>query len=171
MPTESTNPEAGALDERGDSGQLVLFYAYGSLLSARNLRTYTPSAAFVMTADLANYEVQFRYYWDILQGGTSCIIEAPGQMVRGVLYTIAKEEMHDLDVLEMVPEGIYKRETFTVLGKDGKWYQAYLYRLENPAGPYPPAKSYLDDMIEGAQAHGLDAEYTEKLVAWRRTLD
>ena len=171
MPATSTNPK-GAVDERGDCDQLVLFYAYGSLLSIRNLCQYTPSAAFVMRAELPNYEVQFRYYWELLQGGTSCIIEAPGQMVHGVLYTIAKDEMPDLDVLEMVPEGIYKRETFYVLGEDGKWYQAYLYRLQNPAGPrYTPAKSYLDDMIEGAQVHGLKAEYTENLVAWRRTLD
>jgi gamma-glutamylcyclotransferase (GGCT)/AIG2-like uncharacterized protein YtfP len=91
--------------------------------------------------------------------------------VRGVVYSIAKEELHDLDVLEGVPEDRYRREIYLVLGEGGEWYKAYLYRLTNPSGPYRPAESYLDDMIEGAQAHGLDAEYTQHLISWRRSLD
>ncbi|MFC2046451.1 gamma-glutamylcyclotransferase family protein [Chloroflexota bacterium] len=172
MSSKSNDVVEGVLDERGSSSELTNYYAYGSLLSMGFLKEYCPSVAFVMKADLPNYVVQFRQYSERRQGDTSCIIEAPGHMVRGVLYTIAKEEIHDLDVLEGVPpENRYKRETFLVLGEDGEWYEADLYRLVKPTGPHTPAKSYLDDMIEGAQAHGLDPEYTERLIAWRRSLD
>jgi gamma-glutamylcyclotransferase (GGCT)/AIG2-like uncharacterized protein YtfP len=161
----------GAMEARRIGGERALLFAYGSLLSPALLRRHIPSAELVTKAELANYEVQFRQYSEARQGGTSCIIEAPGRLVRGVVYSIAREEMHDLDVLEGVPEGRYRREVFLVLGQDGEWYEAYLYRLANPSGPFTPAKSYLDDMIEGAQAHGLDAEYTQRLISWRRSLD
>ena len=98
-------------------------------------------------------------------------IEAPGQLVRGVLYTISKDEMADLDVLEMVPQGIYKREEFLVLGEDLSWHKANLYRLVTPKGPYTASKSYVDLMIEGAHQHNLDPEYIEGLDALRRSLD
>ena len=163
-----TEPTFDMAEDRKDSTR---FFVYGSLLSAKYLRQYTPSAVFVMKADLPNYEVQFRQYSERRQGGTSCIIETPGQLVHGVLYRIAREEIQRLDELEGVPEGRYKRETFLVLGEDGAWHSADLYRLIKPTGPYTPSKSYLDDMIKGAREHKLDPSYVNKLVSWRKELD
>jgi gamma-glutamylcyclotransferase (GGCT)/AIG2-like uncharacterized protein YtfP len=149
----------------------MYYYAYGSNLSTRYIRHYCPSAALVMKADLPNFQVEFRHYSENRQGGISSIIEAPGQLVQGVIYEVPEEELVDLDILESVPEGLYRRDTFLVLGADGQWHKADLYRVSNPTGPYPPSKEYLEDMIEGAREHGLTPEYTAKLVALRRSLD
>lgn len=46
--------------------------------------------------------------------------------------------------------------------------KADLYRVTNPAGPFPPSKSYLDLMLEGAREHQLDADYIEWLESLRR---
>ncbi len=146
-------------------------YAYGSNLSSRFLREYCPSATFVMQADLPNFRVEFRHYSEERGGGISTIMEAPGSLVRGVIFEVPEPEIEALDKLESVSAGLYKRETFFVLGEDGEWHHADLYRVTQPAGPYAPAKSYLDEMIVGAREHGLDAVYTESLVALRRSLD
>jgi hypothetical protein len=50
-----------------------------------------------------------------------------------------------------------------VLGEDGEWHQADLYRVVEPDGPFTPAKSYIALMLEGAEAHGLDPGYIEDL--------
>jgi gamma-glutamylcyclotransferase (GGCT)/AIG2-like uncharacterized protein YtfP len=147
------------------------YYAYGSNLATRYLRRYCPSASFVMRAELPNFQVEFRHYSENRQGGISSIIEAPGQMVQGVIFDIPEAELLELDLLESVPEGLYRRETFLVLGEDGQWHGAELYRVSNPTGPYPPSKDYVEDMIEGAREHGLPSGYIEKLVALRRSLD
>lgn len=147
------------------------YFAYGSNLSTRYIRTYCPSATFVMKANLSNYRVEFRHYSENRQGGLSSIIEAPGELVQGVIYEVPEEEIEELDILESVPEGLYRRDTFLVMGEDGMWHKADLYRVANPSGPYPPSKGYLEDMIEGAQEHGLEPEYIEKLVLLRRSLD
>jgi len=149
----------------------MYYYAYGSNLSTRYVRRYCPSAVFVMKADLPNFQVEFRHYSENRQGGISSIIETPGELVQGVLYAVPKQEIIDLDILESVPQGLYRRDTFLVLGEDGEWRRADLYRVSVPAGPYTPSKGYVDDMIEGAREHGLTPEYTERLVALRRSLD
>lgn len=148
----------------------MYYFAYGSNLSTRFIRDYTPSAKPVMKAELANYQVEFRHYSEDLGGGISSIIDTPGALVRGVIYDVPQSELEQLDILESVPEGLYRRDTFVVMGEDGRWHRADLYRVSTPGGPYPPSTSYVDFMIEGAREHGLDAEYVERLVALRKTL-
>ena len=150
---------------------LAYVYAYGSLLSPTLMKQPCPSATFVIKANLPNFEIQFRVPSDTGLGGTSGIVESPGQLVQGVIYSVKKTEVTDLDILEGVPEGKYKKGQFLVLGDDKEWYEANLYMPAIPGDLIPPAPHYLDDMIAGARAHGLDAEYTAKLVAWRKSLD
>ncbi|MGB1253246.1 MAG: gamma-glutamylcyclotransferase family protein [Candidatus Promineifilaceae bacterium] len=147
------------------------YIAYGSNMSTAYIRDYCPSATFIMRIFLPNYRLEFRRFSTDLQGGISSIIEAPGEMVHGVLYDIDSAEIETLDILENVPEGLYLRETFLILGEDGNWHKGDLYRVANPTGPYTPAKQYIDWIISGAQEHQLDADYIAKLVALRQSLD
>ncbi len=147
------------------------YFAYGSNLSSTYIRDHTPSATFVMKADLPNYKVEFRHYSKNMWGGISSIIETPGTLVKGVIYDVRKSELDELDILENVPEGIYRRDTYFVMGEDGQWHRADLYRVSTSTGPYTPSRSYVDFMIEGAREHGLDADYVEQLVAIRKTLE
>lgn len=141
----------------------MLHYAYGSNLSPTFLKGYCPGARFVMKAYLPNFRVEFRFYSKKRKGGISSIISSPGELVRGAIYDVPEDEMIKLDELESVPQGLYSRETFLVLGEDGEWHEADLYRVVEPVGPFTPAKSYIALMLEGAEAHGLDPGYVEEL--------
>ena len=88
-------------------------------------------------------------------------------MVRGVLFTIPSAEIEALDVLENVPEGLYRRDGFLVHAEDGEWKTAQLYRVAKPEGPFAPAKQYVAWMVEGAREHGLPADYIARLEALR----
>lgn len=149
----------------------MYYFAYGSNLSTNYIRDYTPSAIFLIRAELPNYKIEFRHYSKNLGGGISSIVEMPGALVKGVIYDVQESELEELDILESVPEGLYRRDTYFVMGEDGEWHRADLYRVSNPTGPYTPARSYVDCMIEGAREHGLDTDYVEHLVAIRKTLD
>ena len=150
-----------------DDEEQVLHFGYGSNMSESYMKQYTPGLKYVRNAQLPNFEIQFRKYSENMQGGISSIIEKPGGMIYGVLYWIPRKEIEELDILEDVPLGIYKRETFQVLGDDGEWYAADLYRVTEPKGPYEPAKQYLDLMINGATEHGINAEWLATLKKWR----
>jgi len=116
-----------------------------------------------MRAFLPNYRVEFRFYSNRREGGISSIVFHPGGLVRGVIYEVPVEEMLGLDVVESVPQGLYAREAFLVLGEDGVLYGADLYRVVKPEGPFTPARSYIELMLEGAEEHGLDPGYVEEL--------
>jgi gamma-glutamylcyclotransferase (GGCT)/AIG2-like uncharacterized protein YtfP len=145
-------------------------FAYGSNLSYRFLKQYCPSARFVMRAFLPNYRVEFRFFSKRRQGGISSIVFRPCNLVRGVIYEVPLEEMLRLDEVESVPQGLYKRETFLVLGEDGAFHEADLYRVVEPEGPFAPARSYVELMLEGAEEHGLDPAYVEELRELLRSL-
>ena len=148
----------------------MLCFSYGSNMASRYLRKYCPTASPVMRADLPNYRVEFRRFSTDMEGGISSIMEAPGDMVRGVMYEIPLREVKELDILEDIPKGLYRRDTFLVLGEDGQWHPAEVYRVVNPSGPYEPAAQYIDMMIEGAREHDLDALYIEYLESLRHNV-
>lgn len=145
-------------------------FAYGSNLSSCFLREYCPSMEYVMKAYLPNYRVEFRFYSERREGGISTIMSHPGHMTRGVIYDISDEDMVRLDEMESVPQGLYKRETFLVLGEDGRWHEADFYRVVKPEGPFIPARSYIELMIEGVEEHGLDPEYRKELTELLKSL-
>jgi hypothetical protein len=116
-----------------------------------------------MKADLPNYRIEFRFYSQKRKGGISSIIHSPGDLVHGVIYNVPEEEMLKLDEVESVPQGLYSRGTFLVLGEDGKWHDVDLYQVVVPKGPFPPAKSYIELMLEGAKTYNLDPSYIERL--------
>lgn len=99
-------------------------FAYSSNLSYRFLREHCPSAQFVMRAFLPNYRVEFRFFSKRRQGDISSIVFYHGGLVRGVIYEVPLEEMLRLDEVEGVPQALYTRETFLVLGEDGAFHEA-----------------------------------------------
>ncbi|MBD3206893.1 gamma-glutamylcyclotransferase [Candidatus Bathyarchaeota archaeon] len=138
-------------------------FGYGSNLNQDFLKKYCPSTKFLMKAYLPNYEVQFRYWSKKRRGGISSIIEKAGELVHGVIYDITSNELQELDILESVPQGVYSRDKFLVLGEDLEWHQADLYRVVNPQGPFTPSKTYVELMLEGAKQHQLDPIYVQKI--------
>jgi gamma-glutamylcyclotransferase (GGCT)/AIG2-like uncharacterized protein YtfP len=147
------------------SDQELLSFAYGSNMASRYLRGECPSATAVIRAELPNYRIEFRRYSTAMKGGVSTIMEAPGDLVHGVLYRIRRAEVEALDNLENLGEGLYRREAFRVLGADGDWHAADLYRVSRPAGPFAVAPAYLAWMLEGAREHGLPDAYISRLAA------
>jgi hypothetical protein len=141
----------------------MLHFAYGSNLSQKFLRQYCPTAVFQMKAELPNFRITFPFFSQKRQGGISSILPAPGELVRGVIYDISEREIQELDIAESVNQGSYIREAYLVLGEDRRWHSADLYRVAKPTGPYAPARSYVELMLEGAEGHNLDSNYVKEL--------
>ncbi|MGD9362615.1 MAG: gamma-glutamylcyclotransferase, partial [Desulfobacterales bacterium] len=106
---------------------------------------------------------QFPFWSEKSQAGYSGIMEAPGELVHGALYEVTEQELIALDDLEGVYKDLYKRWTFLILGEDGKFHHADLYRVIDPKGPFPPCRSYVEIMLSGARDLGLDSAYIRKI--------
>jgi len=147
----------------------VLCFSYGSNMSSRYLRQFCPSATAVMTATLPNAHIEFRRFSTDLNGGISTIVEAPGEIVHGILYMINGIDIDHLDLLEDVAKGLYVRETYLVLGKDNTWHSADLYRAGELEDPFEPAPQYISWMVEGAREHGLPPDYITEIEGFSRS--
>ena len=142
----------------------MLHFGYGSNLSIKSVREeLNPNAKFVMKGFLPNYEVSWPMWSETEQAGYSGIIEAPGELVHGALYEMTEQELIAMDNLEDCYKDLYKRETFLVWGEDEKWHKADIYRVIDPKGPFPPARSYVEIMLAGARELELDPEYIKKI--------
>ena len=146
-----------------DTSDTLPCFSYGSNMSTAYLRETCPGAEPMGRAELANHRIEFRRFSNELHGGLSTIMPAPGEMVPGVLFHVPRAEIEALDLLEDVDKGLYRREAHLVLGQDGGWCRAELYRVARPRGPFAPSPRYVGWMIEGAREHGLDAAYIEGL--------
>jgi gamma-glutamylcyclotransferase (GGCT)/AIG2-like uncharacterized protein YtfP len=143
-------------------------FGYGSNLSIKCVHEeLIPDAKFAMKGYLPNFEVSWPFWAEKEQEAYSGIMEAPGELVHGALYEVTEEELITMDNLECY-KGFYKRETYLVLGEDGKWIRADLYRVIDPKGPFTPARSYVDIMLEGARDLGLDPDYIKKIEEFHR---
>jgi len=147
----------------------MLHFGYGSNLNIKSVHEdLNPNARYVMKGFLPNFEVSWPMWSEEEQSGYSGIMEAPGELVHGALYEMTEQELIAMDNLEDCYKGTYKRETFLVLGEDGKWHNAELYRVIDPQGPFPPARSYVEIMLAGARDLELDPEYIEKIEEFYR---
>ena len=144
-------------------------FGYGSNLRASFVQEeLLPSAKFVMKGYLPNFEVQWPAWSEDYHGGISSIVEAPGQIVQGAIYECSQQDLEKLDYIPGLYVPKYKRETFVVLGEDGEWHAAEVYRLRVLSGPFPPARKYVEGMYEGAKQIGVTPDYLEKIAGWVR---
>ena len=147
----------------------MFHFGYGSNLSIDFVKEHlTPNAKFVMKGYLPNFEVQFPFWSEEDQAGCSGIMEAPGELVHGALYEVTEQELIELDNMEDMYKDLYQRRTFLVLGEDGSFHPADLYRVIDPEGPFPPSRSYVDIMLTGARELELDPEYIKKIEGFHR---
>jgi len=145
----------------GDDERLL--FAYGSNMASRVLRRIYPSAMAIMRAELPNHRIAFRRYSTAFRGGVCTIEAAPGQLVRGVDYRVGQVELAGLDEFGDLSAGLYRRQTFLVLGEDRMWHEADLHCAARPGGPFPPAPGYVELMLEGAREHDLAHDYVTLL--------
>jgi gamma-glutamylcyclotransferase (GGCT)/AIG2-like uncharacterized protein YtfP len=142
----------------------MLHYGYGSNLSIKAVHEdLNPNAKYVMKGFLPNFVVSWPMWSEAEQSGYSGIMEAPGELVHGALYEMTEQELIAMDNLEDCYKDDYRRETFLVLGEDGKWHEADLYRVVEPKGPFAPARSYVEIMLAGARELGMDPDYIKKI--------
>jgi gamma-glutamylcyclotransferase (GGCT)/AIG2-like uncharacterized protein YtfP len=142
----------------------MFYFSYGSNMHPDRMARRCPGCAFVTTARLADHRLTFSRYWDAWGGGgVGDIQPAPGSVVEGVVWEITDAHCQTLDVYEDCPTS-YVRKDVVVRAADGKTLTAFAY-VARPTGVYRPARRYLQEILEGAQAHHLSPDYIAFLEA------
>ena len=121
------------------------YFAYGSNMHVSQMQQRCPSIKRIGKCRLAGFRLVFNYHADI--------IPAEGCSVHGALWQITEDDEKALDGYEGYPSYY------------GKYYEGDLmfYRMKEAyANPEPPAKWYLQTVVQGYCDFGLTREDFKK---------
>lgn len=151
----------------------VKYFAYGSNLDPVQMEERGIAMKASELAELPEWNLAFTIYSNTWRGGVADILPDPTEIVKGVVYTIDKRSLEELDryegrrVEDKREVGMYRRQYIPVKGR--KEWKTVLTYVVNRDIEYKrrtklkPSKRYLRAIISGAQEHRVDKEYIEKL--------
>lgn len=125
------------------------------------MRDRAPGARALGAARLKGWRLTFTRDSPGWGGGVGHIEPAPEDAVWGVLWEVTQADVDALDEYEGVAGGAYVREN-TMVHHEGRDVEALVY-LAVPRGDKKPSNRYIAALVRGAEAHGLPAEYVERL--------
>lgn len=148
--------------ERSNSRTLLgcelLYFAYGSNMHPGQMQKRCPGCSFVAAARLRDHRLAFTRPWAGWDGGGVADIQpSPGGIVEGIVWEITEAHREALDEYEEYPTA-YDRRDVVVETFDGRTLTAFAY-FARPMGIYRPGRKYLQQLIDGARAHGLSPDY------------
>lgn len=148
----------------------MLYFAYGSNMSRRQMRERCPDHECLGKAVLNDYALCFPRTSPIRKCGVAGLEEKPGAAVWGVVYRLHDQNLAVLDKREgydpSKPAHVnrYNRRAVSVL-MDGHSIECMTYVARPEPGPHVPNADYLSTIIEGAEDNGLPADYVTALKA------
>lgn len=151
----------------------MLYFAYGSNMSARRFKARVPSGEIVGVAILDGYQLAF--HKQSFDGSAKCdVIEtrAKQDCVYGVVYEIGADELPQLDIAEGNGFG-YERRTVRVIAQGGLPMFAECYFATDIGAETAPYSWYLHHVLTGAQQERLPVWYIARIasVACKPDLD
>ena len=145
------------------------YFAYGSNMQPATFqgrRGIAPARA--VPARLAGWRLVFDKPPILPIGsGMANVVEAAGAEVLGVAYAVTARDLEHIDLTEGVLIGNYRRVTVRVTPlAAGGALEAVTLASDQRDPALGPSRRYMSLLIEGAETHGLPAEY----VAWLRSV-
>jgi len=134
----------------------VMYFAYGSNLDTRQMRSRCPSAEAEARAVLPNYALAFAGFSRRWGGAVATVVRIPGEQVTGLLYRLLPDELLDLDRHEGCPLA-YRRRLMLVTDEHGRRRRAQLYQQPNERlVPWAPQSDYLRVLRRAYRRLGFD---------------
>jgi len=149
------------------ASDLVWYFAYGSNMQPATFAGRRGIvAARAVVARLPGWQLVFDKPSLLPMGqGMANVVATAGAEVLGVAYAITADDLAHVDLTEGVLIENYRRVAVHVTALDGGTpFEAWTLTSERRDAALCPSRRYMTLLIEGAEHHGLPAEY----VAWLR---
>ena len=137
-----------------------LYVAYGSNLNMVQMHSRCPTAEFVGTGVIQDYELQFK---GSLHNAHATIAPKAGSSVPVGIWTIGKTDERRLDVYEGYPSYYFKQD-IPVQMEDGT-LTGMVYIMDPRMDFGNPSKSYYDIVRQGYADCGLDTAVLDQAVS------
>lgn len=136
-----------------------IYVAYGSNLNMEQMAHRCPTAKFLGTGVIEDYELQFK---GRLYGAFATITPKEGSQVPVGLWEIQSRDEKHLDVYEGYPTHYFKRDVDVQV--DGKTVRGMAYIMDLKMDFGNPSQYYYDTVFKGYEDCGLDVEILNRAV-------
>ena len=126
----------------------MLYFAYGSNLSHKQMLQRCPGSKPRYKANLPNYKLIFAGWSRKWHGATASIKPFSGSKVTGAVYEIPEKDMKSLDKYEGYPT-VYERLNVIVITEDDDPVKAITYIMKEPSEEKQPSPEYLAVIRQG----------------------
>jgi gamma-glutamylcyclotransferase len=138
----------------------VHYFAFGSNMSTKRLQARIPEARAIGRGRLHGWVMLCNKSG--LDGSAKANIEAAeGSLVWGVIFCLPESRLPVLDEYE----GGYHRHPVEVLDDGERPYRCATYSSQRTTNDQRLNSSYRQHMVDGAQEHGLPANYVHQLAS------
>ena len=137
-----------------------LYVAYGSNLNMVQMHSRCPTAEFVGTGVIQDYELQFK---GSVHNAHATIVPKAGSSVPVGIWTIGETDERRLDVYEGYPSYYFKQD-IPVQMEDGT-LTGMVYIMDPRMDFGNPSKSYYDIVRQGYADCGLDTAVLDQAVS------
>jgi gamma-glutamylcyclotransferase (GGCT)/AIG2-like uncharacterized protein YtfP len=138
------------------------YAAYGSNLDPGRMRAYCPHSPMTGTGWLEGWRLTFAGEEDLgWEGSVTTIVESPGDRVFVALYDVHPWDAAQLDEVEGVTSGTYRKLHLRVATLDGD-VTAWVYVYNGYEGGLPTAW-YLAEIAGAAEKAGAPVDYVGEL--------
>lgn len=153
----STHSNDGAgLGPADVGGEEMLYFAYGSNLSWKQMRERCPSAARGPRAVLHDHALVFSGFSHAWDGPVASVVRQVGSAVQGLIYAIGAEDIAALDRFEGHPFA-YERVERIVVDEHARRRRVHLYRQpEDGLVQWLPAPKYFSILCRAYALLGFD---------------
>jgi len=148
----------------------VLYFAYGSNMSRRQMRERCPDHQCLGIAVLPDHALCFPRFSTNRLCGVAGLAPRAGSEVWGVVYRLNERDLAALDKREgydpSKPPHVnrYNRQTVRVL-MNGNPFDCITYFARSEPGRHVPSTEYLQAIVTGAEENDLPADYVAILRA------
>lgn len=143
----------------------MLYFAYGSNLSRKQMAERCPGARPREIAKLPHYKLVFVGFSRKWRGGCATIRQAMDGTVLGALYEISAQDLRMLDKHEDYPRA-YDHLNVKVVTEDGNFIEALTYIRADRAEESRPSPEYLAVIRRGYQDWGIASRTGKSALSW-----
>lgn len=130
-----------------------LYFAYGSNMSERQMKSRVPGAVLVGRATLADHELIFSGFSKTWGGATANVRRKPGSSVFGVVWALPPGGKAQLDRFEGYPTVYQRRKASVVLLDARRTVTATLYYKRSIKALAPPSEAYVALILSALRKH------------------
>ncbi|XP_037288484.1 gamma-glutamylcyclotransferase [Rhipicephalus microplus] len=140
----------------------ILYFAYASNMWSRRIHICNPTAKFFDIGELEGYYIDFFDYFESWRGASAALQKGPGRIAHGVVWTVPKEDIHNLDRQESDYEGV--DVTVKLSSGEDAVCRTYVYGRTKAGKRDLPSLFYKAVIVAGAVEHQLPEAYVQELV-------